>query len=205
MISIARILVAGLVLAGLATPALAGKYDLKGTLTGRSVNIPGCGVIDSMSVKYSVGTFMGGTTLAGVYKWTAGKKSVERCINYSTDIYLKVHGQNGRSGYIKVSPSTSKSGKGYGFDTTGSPDWNAFICNFRGGNCLTANDAKNLIKSGYSITSFRVHTRDIPKAKSRSRGSSTSTRSKTTYKPRPTLKAQAVRQRAPAHLSADKR
>lgn len=177
--SIMGVLAAGLVLVGLASPALAGKNDQKGSMTLRNVSIPGCGTVESVTAKYSIGAFMGEPTVNGAFKWNAGSESVQRCINYSTSIYLRIQGPNGHSGYIKVSPTVPKSGQDYGMNTTGSPNWNKFICDSGGNNCLSANDAKDFIKSGYSVAGFRVHTSDIPKAKakSQSRGSSTSSSS----------------------------
>ena len=124
MITIGRVLVAGLILTGLASPAFAGKYDRKGTLTNRNVNIPGCGTVDSVTVKYKIGAFFGEPTKQGNFKWSAANESAQRCINYSTSIYLRVQGQNGGSGYIKVSPTVPKSGKGFGhFGVASSPSW----------------------------------------------------------------------------------
>ncbi len=230
MTTIGRVLVAGLILTGLASPALAGKYDRKGTLTNSNVSIPGCGSVSSVTVKYSVGSFMGEPTKQGIFKWSTANEATQRCINYSTSIYLRIQGQNGGSGYIKVSPTVPKSGQGFGhFGIASSPSWSAFICDPGGNSCLSTKDAKNLIKSGYSITGFRVRTRDIPKVKRQSRSNSsgsgstsrsvgvltnsssgststtqrrnmpnvfaptvttrsTTTRSRTNYKPRPTLK-----------------
>lgn len=125
----------------------------EGTLTKRNFSIGKCSV-SSMNVKYKVGHFFGEPTVNGAFEWS-GTSDCD--LPYSTTIWLKiVHGS--AYGYIRLSPTVSDEGKGYGFNVTGSPDWDEFICGFDGSkkkSCMDEESAKALYKSG-RITEFKV-------------------------------------------------
>ncbi len=166
---IGRVLAAGFMLASFTGTAFADKYDRRGTLTLNNVHIPGCGaMVESVTLKYQTGARKGKPRINGLFKWDAGSAIARRCINHSTALYLKVRGQNGSYGFIRISPSVPESGKGYGGSTSNSPNWANLICGSgaKHSHCLSAKSAKRLFYSGYSITGFEVHTLNIPTATS---------------------------------------
>lgn len=130
--------------------------EISGTVTRSNFQVGECAV-SSMSVKYRLNTLLGEPVVNGVFEWTAEPGTSSDCLNYSTVIYLKVSGSGGH-GYIKISPSVPDSGEGYGFNTSGSPDWDEVICGTgtQENDCLTEDQAKNFWKSGFSVDSFEV-------------------------------------------------
>ena len=127
----------------------------KGTLTQYNVKIGNCSY-SSLTVKYDIGHFFGEPTVNGTYKVTGNSNC---SLPSSTTIWLKIEQQGGNGyGYIKLSPTVPDVNGGYGYNTTGSPDWKEFICGYRGTenyNCLSENNAKKLYQTG-KITSFLV-------------------------------------------------
>lgn len=134
--------------------SLAVRAQHEGELTQDNVQIEDCNYA-SVTVLYKVGHFFGEPTVNGVYKATG---SADCKIPPSTTIWLKIAHTNGQYGYIRVSPTTPKVNEGYGFNFTGSPNWDDFICQHDGnskGECFDKETAKTLYKEG-SITSFEV-------------------------------------------------
>jgi hypothetical protein len=126
----------------------------EGTLTKSDVTIGGC-TYSSISVKYKVGHFFGEPTVNGAYKVSG---SSDCTLPYSTVIWLKITHPSGGYGYIKLDPTVPKVNSGYGYNFTGSPNWDEFICGYNGtkkGRCFSESDAKKLYKEG-SISSFVV-------------------------------------------------
>lgn len=132
---------------------LYGYSQHEGTLTKRNVSIKNCN-FSSLTVKYKVGSFFGEPTVNGAYKLTGS----DNCkAHYNTTIWLKIQ-SGGSYGYIRLAPTVPKTNEGYGYNVTGSPDWDDFICGYSGNkknNCMTEEQAKNLYKNG-RITGFEV-------------------------------------------------
>lgn len=126
----------------------------EGTLTQTNVTIGNC-VYSSITVKFTVGTFFGEPTVNGTYEVTGD----ESCrLPYSTIIWLKISDGAGNRGYIRLSPTIPTVNEGYGYNFSGSPNWNSFICGYQGtrqNGCMNAEGAKNLFLEG-EIQSFIV-------------------------------------------------
>jgi hypothetical protein len=147
-----RTLVAGLFgAAALAAPALAQK---PGTISKNNFTAGPC-QIASMDVKYRIGAFFGEPVYSGAYQWTTSDGN-EECLSGDTKVALEV---NDGVGYIILNPTVQRSGQPYGFDVGGSPNWNDFICDADGSNCMTEANARATMNAGYRITDFIVTTR----------------------------------------------
>lgn len=128
-----------------------------GYITKRNIQIGNC-TIDELIVHYRVSSFFGEPTVNGSFKWTAGTNTADDCLPYSTKIFLKITEPSGGNGYIILSPVVPKSGAGYGYNVTGSPNWNDHICGHYGTQkttCLNESDAKYIHING-SITDFDI-------------------------------------------------
>jgi len=129
----------------------------EGTLSKHDFTLNGCRV-SSMTIKYKVNHFMGEPTVNGTYKWEAGSGTEKDCLPYSTTIWLKIERPAGGYGYVRMSPTVPNAGTGFGYNTTGSPNWDDFICGFDGSQkkqCFPESKAKTLYKEGY-INDFTV-------------------------------------------------
>ena len=93
-----------------------------GSLTKYNVHIGNCKV-SSITVKWRLDSLMGEATVSGSYKYQANCK-----LPYSTKIYLKVSDGSSFYGYSKFSPVVPKANSGYGYNVTGSPNWNSALC-----------------------------------------------------------------------------
>lgn len=131
--------------------------ELRGTL--RKTNLQYSDIeIAELEVKYRLDTLMGEPTAGGAWKWTKGGAPDEDAkLPYDFVIWLKI--RNGSAyGFVKLNPTVPKSGKGYGFNATGSPDWDDYICSFRGpekDGCMTEEQAKAVFKGG-EVVDFEV-------------------------------------------------
>ncbi len=130
--------------------------DCTGTLTKNNFRVGQCSV-RSMTVKYKVGHFFGEPTVNGTYKWQAGTGTKQNCLPSDLKVWLKI--KNGTSyGYIGLAPTVPKADGGYGYNVTGSPNWNSFICGYSGTrerNCFNPDSAKRIYKGG-SIVGFEL-------------------------------------------------
>jgi len=117
-----------------------------GTLTKNNVQIGRCNA-DSITVKWDLSSLMGEPTISGSYQWTS---SSDCELPSSTTIWLQV--VNGTmKGYVPLSPVTPKANSGFGYNTTGSPNWREALCGYRGSkavNCYDERSAKHLWKVG---------------------------------------------------------
>jgi len=121
----------------------------KSSMTKHNVKIGNC-LLKSITVKWKLDSLMGEATVGGSYKYQADCE-----LPSSTKIYLKVSRGSDFYGYVKLAPVVPKANSGYGYNVTGSPNWNKALCG--SGNqshqCHTAKDAKTLWKQG-SVTDF---------------------------------------------------
>tara|TARA_A100001391_G_scaffold151462_3_gene109108 strand:+ start:24935 stop:25405 length:471 start_codon:yes stop_codon:yes gene_type:complete len=111
--------------------------------------------VSSMQVIYKLDSLMGEPTVSGSYKWTGDGSCT---LPSSTTIWLKVEDGSGGRGYVRLKPAVPQANGAYGYNTTGSPDWDEALCGFSGNrrtSCLPPNGAKNLWKSG-RVTDFSV-------------------------------------------------
>ncbi len=117
-----------------------------GTLTKNNMRIGRCNA-DSITVKWNLSSLMGEPTVSGSYQWTSSNNCE---LPTSTTIWLQV--VNGTmKGYVPLSPVTPKANGGFGYNTTGSPNWREALCGFSGSkavNCYDELSAKHLWKVG---------------------------------------------------------
>jgi len=96
------------------------------SLTKYNIRIGNCNAT-SVTAKWRLDSIMGEATVNGSYKW----KGDSGCtLPSSTVIWLKVANGQGAYGYVKLAPVTPKANRGFGYDTTGSPSWRAFLCGY---------------------------------------------------------------------------
>ena len=122
--------------------------DCEGTLTMQSFSVGSCQV-SSLVVAYEVSHFFGEPTVNGKYKWqTSGAD--DDCLPSDFNLWLKI--QNGDAyGYIEIDPAIPRAGAVSYSGTSGSPNWDSFICGYQGGKataCFDAASAKTLYKHG---------------------------------------------------------
>ena len=125
-----------------------------GSKTKYNIRIGNCQA-DSIKVKWRLDSLMGEATVNASYKWNGDRNCK---LPHTTTIWLKVTNGSGGKGYVRVSPVTPKANKGYGYDTTGSPNWNKILCGYSGTrktSCLDKKSAKNLWKTG-DVEDFKV-------------------------------------------------
>lgn len=125
-----------------------------GSMSKRNIQIGLCRA-DSVTVKWKLDSLMGEATVLGSLKWEGDPNCT---LPSSTTIWLDVTDNSGGKGYVRVSPVIPKANKGYGYNTTGSPNWGKTLCSYRGtkiSGCQQSSDAKRLWKIG-RVSDFRI-------------------------------------------------
>ncbi|NOQ64784.1 MAG: hypothetical protein GQ582_09760 [Methyloprofundus sp.] len=125
-----------------------------GSLVKYNVPIGQC-TASSISVKWKLDSLMGEPTVSGSYQW-AGASNCR--LPSSTTIWLEVKSSDGGLGYVYLSPVIPEANSGYGYNTTGSPNWNSTLCSFKGTeklDCLDRASAVAIWKTGY-VSGFFV-------------------------------------------------
>lgn len=123
-----------------------------GTVSRDNLEVGRCEVA-RMTVKYNLDSLMGEPTVAGTYRWQ-GDGTCE--LHYSTTVWLKLETDNSH-GYVKLAPTVPDAGE-WGYNTTGSPDWDEAVCGYQGtekGQCMTPDQAKSMWKNA-RVTGFEV-------------------------------------------------
>lgn len=130
--------------------------EKEGTLTKTNFVAGGC-EIASMAVKYRFGNLLGEPTISGSFKWEAPNGTPADCLGYSTTIFIKIATGPSNYGYVRLAPTVPKAAEGYGFNTTGSPNWGSLIrTSPNSEQFLSENTAKAFWKSGFMVESFEV-------------------------------------------------
>ena len=126
----------------------------KGKKTRYDLRVGGCH-IEVITVKWKLDSLMGEPTVNGSFRWDGDR---DCSLPSSTKIYLKVEADNNTYGYVEISPVIPDSDEGFGYNVTGSPNWDNTICgagrNHRN-DCWDSSDAKWLWKNG-SVTDFLI-------------------------------------------------
>lgn len=122
--------------------------DCEGTITRQHLTVGSC-QIAHITVAYQIGVFFGEPTVNGNFRWEAGANTPADCLPYNFNAWVKL--QNDQAyGYVKIDPTVPKAGD-TGFNVTGSPNWDNFICGFQGtskSGCFSAEEAKQLFRRG---------------------------------------------------------
>lgn len=87
---------------------------------------------------------MGEPTVNGSFRWDG-----EKCeLPASTVAWLKLEQTNGSgSGWGNIAPVVPEANGDYGYNTTGSPDWEQAVCGFSGAeaiDCVGSKEARTL-------------------------------------------------------------
>lgn len=125
----------------------------QGELSQTYILVGNCNV-NSVTLKYELSSFFGEPVVNGVYKASGSSACT---LPSSTTIWLELS-YGGMKGYVRISPTVPRVNEGYGYNFSGSPNWNNLFCGFRGSektSCLSAEDAKVLYKNGV-VTGFQV-------------------------------------------------
>ena len=121
-----RILVLALFV--MATASLVAAKD-SGRITKRNFSVGNCEV-RLMTVKYDISTIFGEPLVKGSYKWEAGTDTEADCLPYRFKVWLKMAHSNSGYAFIRLNPVIPKAGRGYGYNTSGSPNWNKSLAPF---------------------------------------------------------------------------
>jgi len=140
----------------------AGEKNIGNKLYSHSQNK--FGEIRELTVKWDFRTLLGEPVLNGSYKWVAGNNTPDDFLDYRDAIVLDLDIEfqrqihfSGRYLYIKLAPLVPKSGEGYGFNVSGSPNWTDLFCDYNGNSLkLSERDAKDIWKWGFKITSAHL-------------------------------------------------
>ncbi len=128
----------------------------KGSHSQSNLNHNGC-KIKKITVKYSLSHLFGEPTKYGAFKWSKGGGTDSDCLTHDVNVYLEVQPENSfQSTFVKLSPIVPKAGRGYGMNSTGSPNWSEMFCDVGGSNCMDAQSAKLVMKGNYSVMGFRL-------------------------------------------------
>ena len=114
--------------------------------------------IDELTVKYEISHFFGEPMVSGSWKWNS-KTAGENALPHDFAVLLKV--QKGSSfGFVKLDQAMPKANHGYGYNVTGSPDWDELFCSYASSNrlsCLTEDQAKWLYAGGKVVDIAVTH------------------------------------------------
>lgn len=117
-----------------------------GSQTVNVTHIGGC-TASSVTARFNLGVLMGEPTISGSWSWQgeAGCSAPA-----STRVWLRL--QHGTAyGYVAIDPAVPKPGGGFGYNSTGSPDWSQLACGFNGarpGSCMSKDNARSLWANG---------------------------------------------------------
>ncbi|WP_257283202.1 hypothetical protein [Endozoicomonas sp. SESOKO1] len=114
--------------------------------------------IDELTVKYEISHFFGEPMVSGSWKWNS-KTAGENALPHDFAVLLKV--QRGNSfGFVKLDQAMPKANHGYGYNVTGSPDWDELFCSYASSDrlsCLTEDQAKWLYAGGNVVDIAVTH------------------------------------------------
>lgn len=101
-----------------------------------------------MTVAYKLGVFLGEPTVRGEYQWTGPAGAGEDCLPAGMSLWLKIQNDS-TYGFVESDPVVPKAGSVSYSGTVSSPNWDEFICSYRGHmetNCFDADTAKRFSK-----------------------------------------------------------
>lgn len=138
---------------GLPADARGGGGPGRGEMSVSLDHIAGCAATGA-TVRYSLSSIMGEPTVAGSFSW----QGEDGCsLPASTDAWVKV--QSGTAyGWAPLDPAPPEANRGFGYNSTGSPNWGGLLCGFEGGSragCMDADSAKRLWAHG-QVTEVRI-------------------------------------------------
>jgi len=114
--------------------------------------------ISSMTVIYSFDSLLGEPVVNGTFKWERNAGTEADCLPYNTRIALKV--QKGDAyAYVNIAPTVPEAGEGYGYNTSGSPNWDDLFCGWGESHvneCMTEEQAKNFWVNSFNVVDFEV-------------------------------------------------
>ena len=129
---------------------------IEGLLSKSNLQVAGI-QIAKIDVKYKIDTLFGEPVVTGTWKWTAGGADQNETLPSNLRVWLKI--QNGTSyGFVKINPTIPRSGQDYAYHSSGSPNWDTFLCGFNGSEkmgSLTAEQAKAIYKGG-RVVDFKL-------------------------------------------------
>ncbi|MGB2247221.1 MAG: hypothetical protein ACPH3N_06100 [Alcanivorax sediminis] len=148
-----RLLIASLLTASLAPATALAVGPGSGSDSKYNVRIGNCNA-SSVEVRYRLDSLMGEPVVGGSWRWNGDSNCDAPS---STVIWLKV--QSGSShGYVRLDPAVPDANQGFGYNVSGSPDWDEVACGYRGtqrNGCMDPGSAKQLWKSG-RVTGFEI-------------------------------------------------
>lgn len=151
--SSSRFLFAALLSASLTPAAALAVGPGSGSDTQHNVRIGNCSA-STVEVRYRLDSLMGEPVVGGSWRWD-GDSSCR--VPSSAMIWLKV--QNGANyGFVRLDPAIPSANQGFGFNVSGSPNWDEVVCGYNGTRpqgCMDSSSAKALWKSG-RVTGFEV-------------------------------------------------
>ena len=135
-----------------ATSAAFGAGPGEGEVTRNGVYMgEGC-YADSVMVRYKLDSLIGEPTVAGTWMYVGDCEPAHDFM-----VWLRVEGA-GAWGWVKLDPAIPSASGEWGFNVTGSPEWDDLLCGYDGTRkqrCLSSDDAKAIWKEG-RVTGFDV-------------------------------------------------
>lgn len=117
-----------------------------GSQTVSVTHIGGC-TANSITARFNLGVLMGDATVSGSWSWQGEAGCTAPS---STRVWLRL--QHGSAyGFVAIDPAVPKPGGSFGYNSTGSPDWNQLVCGFNGaqsGGCMSKDNARSLWAQG---------------------------------------------------------
>lgn len=129
----------------------------KGSLSQSNFAAGVCQVA-SMQVRYEVSMFFGEPIVKGSYKWEAAGGTDPECLTGDTKVAIELLSSTNRTAFVHIAPAVPKSGAGWGYNVSGSPNWDGLFCGRTGAPCLSESEAKAFYKAGFSARRFHVDT-----------------------------------------------
>ena len=111
----------------------------------------GC-TVDSLTVKWDLDSLLGEPTVKGNYKYSGDCGPAVGFV-----IWLRVE-FGGAWGFVRIAPAIPNRPESWGFNTTGSPNWDEALCGYDGAQttqCMRSSVAKEVWKNG-RVTDFSV-------------------------------------------------
>ena len=133
----------------LSTQAIsAASQSYLGKTTMQSAQV-GNVIVQSAEAKYNLDTLLGDPTISGAFKYEASER-----LHYSTVAFLICQTAASPRYYVMLDPTIPDPGKGYGFNATGSPNWNKVFklsASCAGDDYLDEATARAFWHSGFSV------------------------------------------------------
>lgn len=145
----------------MAAPAFAEResnsFDKEGAFILSFQEFPGCRA-EQVKLKYRLETVDGKPKATAWFQWQAAPDSKPDCLPKDMKVALEFFSRTRLVKHINFQPEILKSGAGYGKPDSATRSWDKLLCGWGRddvNDCMTEEQAKEFIESGYKITGFQ--------------------------------------------------